>query len=102
MEPKRWPVVVVTIVMLVLIYNFLSTIFKSDIKRFSHDRIYVDYSTYRKTAKGTPDSSSPHFSSVISQQMSIADRSMDTGRVEAAMDAFSANMALSLAKQAPL
>ena len=101
MEPKRWPVIVITIVLLILIYNFLSTIFRSDIKRFSHDRIYVDYSTYRKTSKGTPDSYS-RSSSVISQQMALADRSMDTGRVEAAMDAFTANMALSLAKQPPL
>lgn len=61
---KRWPVIGITILMIVLIYNFLTTIFKSDQKRFSHDRIYVDYSDYRhgsKTGKtGTTSTTSAH------------------------------------------
>ncbi|NCB38118.1 MAG: hypothetical protein EOM80_05050 [Erysipelotrichia bacterium] len=60
---KRWPVIGVTILMIVLIYNFLSTIFKSDQKRFSHNRIYVDYSDYRhgsKTPKSSGYSTTPH------------------------------------------
>lgn len=98
MEPKRWPVVVVTIVLLLLIYNFLSTIFKSNIKRFSHDRIYVDYATYKKSPKGTAET--PYRStSGISHQMALAERHMDTDRVEAAMAAFDQGMALSLSKR---
>lgn len=101
MEPKRWPIIVVTLVLLILIYNFLSTIFRSNIKRFSHDRIYVDYSTYKKSSKGTPDS--PYrSSSFVSQQTALAERHMDDGRVEAAMNAFSSNLALSLSKTTPL
>ncbi len=53
---RRWPIVGITILMIVLIYNFLTMIFKSDQKRFSHDRIYVDYSDYRHGPK-TPKSS---------------------------------------------
>lgn len=56
---RRWPIVGITILMIVLIYNFLTMIFKSDQKRFSHDRIYVDYSDYRhgaKTPKGSTSS----------------------------------------------
>lgn len=98
MEPKRWPVIVITLVLLMLIYNFLSTIFRSDIKRFSHDRIYVDYSTYKKSSRGSSEPSS-RYSSAISHQVALADRSIDVGRVEAAMDAFSSNLALSLSKQ---
>lgn len=98
MEPKRWPIVVVTIVLLVLIYNFLSMIFKPNIKRFSNDRIYVDYSTYKKSSRETPDT--PYrSSSVISHQMSLAEKHMDEGRIEAAMDAFETNFALSLSKK---
>ncbi len=48
---KRWPIVGITLLMIVLIYNFLTMIFKSDQKRFSHDRIYVDYSDYRHGSK---------------------------------------------------
>ncbi len=48
---KRWPIVGITILMIILIYNFLTMIFKSDQKRFSHDRIYVDYSDYRHGSK---------------------------------------------------
>ena len=59
---KRWPIVGITILMIFLIYNFLTMIFKSDQKRFSHDRIYVDYSDYRhgsKTPRGTASTPAP-------------------------------------------
>ena len=55
---KRWPIVGITILMIVLIYNFLTMIFKSDQKRFSHDRIYVDYSDYRHGSKPVKTGSS--------------------------------------------
>lgn len=48
---KKWPVIGITILLIVLVYNFISSVFKSDQKRFSHDRIYVDYSDYRNSSK---------------------------------------------------
>lgn len=54
---KNWGVIIITIIMIVLIYNFLTGIFKSDQKRFSHDRIYVDYSDYRHEAKDSTTTS---------------------------------------------
>lgn len=48
---KRWAVIGITILMIVLVYNFLTTVFKSDQKRFSHDRIFVDYSEHRSGTK---------------------------------------------------
>lgn len=53
---RRWAVATITIVLIILIYNFLTSVFRSDQKRFSHDRIFVDYSEYRhgsRPAKGT-------------------------------------------------
>jgi tetratricopeptide (TPR) repeat protein len=58
---KKWPVIGISLLLIVLVYNFISTVFKSDEKRFSHNRIYVDYSDYRsknKLAK-TSKTSSP-------------------------------------------
>ena len=49
--------------MIFLIYNFITTIFKSDQKRFSHDRIYVDYSDFRHSAKNRKSSKSSFSSS---------------------------------------
>lgn len=48
---KRWVVIGITILLIVLVYNFLTTVFKSDQKRFSHDRVFVDYSEYRHGSK---------------------------------------------------
>jgi tetratricopeptide (TPR) repeat protein len=48
---KKWPVIGITLILILLIYNFVSSIFKSDQKRFDHNRIYVDYSDYRHTKK---------------------------------------------------
>lgn len=98
MEPKRWPVVVVTIVLLLLIYNFLSIIFKSNIKRFSHDRIYVDYATYKKSPK-EPADTTYRSTSGISHQMALAERHIDSNRIEAAVTAFDQGMVLSLSKR---
>lgn len=53
---KKWPIIGITLLLIILVYNFISTIFKSDEKRFTHNRIYVDYSDYRhdkKTSKGS-------------------------------------------------
>ncbi|GAB4270946.1 MAG: hypothetical protein Kow0029_08190 [Candidatus Rifleibacteriota bacterium] len=53
---KKWPVVGIILLLIILIYNFISIIFKSDQKRFSHNRIYVDYSDYRHSSKRSRDS----------------------------------------------
>jgi len=54
MEEKRWPIIGISLLMILLIYSFLTTVFKSDQKRFNHDRIFVDYSDYRKDSKTPP------------------------------------------------
>lgn len=54
MEEKRWPIIGISLLMILLIYSFLTTVFKSDQKRFSHDRIFVDYSDYRHNSKTEP------------------------------------------------
>ncbi|MBU1107278.1 MAG: hypothetical protein KKB51_11465 [Candidatus Riflebacteria bacterium] len=51
MEDKRWPIIGISLLMILLIYSFLTTVFKSDQKRFNHDRIFVDYSDYRHSSK---------------------------------------------------
>jgi tetratricopeptide (TPR) repeat protein len=61
---RRWAFAGISILMIILIYNFLTTIFKSDQKRFSHDRIFVDYSEYRskpgKTSRTTASYQHPN------------------------------------------
>ncbi|NLI78092.1 MAG: hypothetical protein GX442_16875 [Candidatus Riflebacteria bacterium] len=91
-EERRWPTVIFILVLLFLVYNFLNTIFRSDIKRFAHDRIYVDYATYKKPRAGTADSS-PGYSPVFSSRVSEAKRTLNEGRVEAAMGAYTSHMA---------
>lgn len=54
---KKWPVIGITLLLIILVYNFISSVFKSDQKRFSHNRIYVDYSDYRNTGKSSKSSS---------------------------------------------
>ncbi len=54
---KKWPIIGITLLLIVLIYNFISSVFKSDQKRFSHDRIYVDYSDYRNQNRPAKSSS---------------------------------------------
>jgi tetratricopeptide (TPR) repeat protein len=54
MDEKRWPIIGISLLMILLIYSFLTTVFKSDQKRFNHDRIFVDYSDYRQTNKAPP------------------------------------------------
>lgn len=48
---RRWAVAAITIILIILIYNFLTSVFRSDQKRFSHDRIFVDYSEYRHSSR---------------------------------------------------
>ncbi len=60
---KKWPIVGITILLIFLVYNFISSVFKSDQKRFSHDRIYVDYSDYRNSGKTAKSSSRSSYSS---------------------------------------
>ncbi|MFZ2959251.1 MAG: hypothetical protein WA705_20385 [Candidatus Ozemobacteraceae bacterium] len=86
MENRRWPLVIFVIALVGLIYNFLTTVFTSDVKRFSHDRIYVDYSTYKKSpVAGTEKGSN---SPVVFQQVALARKSMDVGRAEASINAY--------------
>lgn len=63
---KKWPLIGITLLLVFLIYNFISSVFKSDQKRFSHDRIYVDYSDYRNT-KSAKSSSRASYSSGASR-----------------------------------
>ncbi|OIP27828.1 hypothetical protein AUK22_04980 [bacterium CG2_30_54_10] len=91
LEERRWPTVVVAILLIWLIYNFLNTIFKSNIKRFSQDRIYVDYSTYSKPQKGVSEQSS--YSPAFSNRFEEARRTLNEGRTEAAMGAYTSFMA---------
>ncbi len=90
MENSRWPVVLITIILIGLIYNFLNTIFKSDIKRFSHDRIYVDYQTYKKPIRKTQDQPMGAGPISISHQMELAARSRNRGRAESSLKAYMA------------
>jgi len=57
---KRWAVAAITIILIILIYNFLTSVFRSDQKRFSHDRIFVDYSEYRHGSKPVKTTSSSY------------------------------------------
>lgn len=60
MEDKRWPIIGISLLLILLIYSFLTTVFKSDQKRFNHDRIFVDYSDYRHgTGTTTTTQSAP-------------------------------------------
>jgi len=96
MEQRQWPMVLMTIVLLGLIYNFLNTIFKSDIKRFSHDRIYVDYSSTRKSRGSSPVSGIR--SPLLRQQMEFAEKRMNVGRVAAAAGSYNRYMVEALSK----
>ncbi|MBF0543234.1 MAG: hypothetical protein HQM08_02315 [Candidatus Riflebacteria bacterium] len=94
METKKWPMVLFTVTLIFLIYNFLNTIFHSDVKRFSHDRIYVDYSTYQKKDASTapvPTVQASNFMPV-SAQIELARRDMNNGRLESALTAYSSHM----------
>jgi len=98
METQRWGMILITVLLIVLIYNFLNTIFRSDVKRFSHDRIYVDYSTYKKRPD-QPDK--PGQTSTVYQQIELAKRHIGDGRVEAAAAAYDAYMGAALAQMKP-
>ncbi len=99
MEERRWPTVIFIIVLVALVYNFLNTIFRSDIKRFSHDRIYVDYSTYKKPKAGEP--AAPSYSPVFSNRLAEAKRTLNEGRVEASIGAFTTHMADRMERMPP-
>jgi hypothetical protein len=88
MDERRWPMVLMTILMVALIFNFLRTVFKSDVKRFSHDRIYVDYASYRPLPSGGDRPAPTAYSPVISRQLALAERFGDQGRVESAVQSF--------------
>ena len=45
---KRWTLIIVTILMMLLIYSFLSMVLKKDRKRTAHTRMYRDYSSYNQ------------------------------------------------------
>ena len=45
---KRWTLAIVTILMVILIYAFLSMILKTDKTKPAHSRMYRDYSSYSK------------------------------------------------------
>ncbi len=45
---KRWTLAIVTLIMVLLIYSFLSMVLKTDKKKKGHGRVYRDYSSYTK------------------------------------------------------
>ncbi len=45
---KRWTLAIVTLIMVLLIYSFLSMVLKSDKKRNTRGRVYRDYTSYKK------------------------------------------------------
>ncbi|MBF0499537.1 MAG: hypothetical protein HQM09_05365 [Candidatus Riflebacteria bacterium] len=98
METRRWPMILFTIMLIALIYNFLATIFSSDVKRFSNDRIYVDYSTYKKTPTEIEKANN---SPIIFQQIAIARKSMDTGRMESSMQAYNSYFQTAISHKPP-
>lgn len=57
MEIKNWVILIFSLIFFILIVNFLRTIFGTDKKEFSQDRIYVDYSTYQKPKAYKPGKS---------------------------------------------
>ena len=55
MDSKRWALVIISIIMVVLVYSFLSKVFKSDNKKVVHTRMYRDYSSYGKRKHSSDD-----------------------------------------------
>ncbi|MDD3001994.1 MAG: hypothetical protein PHF29_09595 [Candidatus Riflebacteria bacterium] len=47
MSTKHWSFAILTVMLIILLYSFISTIFKSDQRRRTQGRLYVDYSDYR-------------------------------------------------------
>lgn len=47
MSTKHWSFAILTLMVIVLLYSFISTVFKSDQRRRTQGRLYVDYSDYR-------------------------------------------------------
>lgn len=45
---KRWTLGIVTLLMVLLVYSFLSMVLKTDRKKTVHTRMYRDYSSYNK------------------------------------------------------
>ena len=45
---KRWTLAIVTLLMVLLVYSFLTMVLKTDKKKNSHSRLYRDYSSYNK------------------------------------------------------
>jgi tetratricopeptide (TPR) repeat protein len=95
MEIKNWAVLVFSLILFVLIFSFLRTIFRTEKKQFSHDRIYVDYATYKRpTAANKADGyhrviRSPHFY----EQVSLGRQYVHAGRGEMAARLFEQGMA---------
>jgi hypothetical protein len=88
MELRNWALLVLGLVLLFLIVNFFRTIFKSDVKRYSHDRLYVDYSTYK--TKSTPGVKTRSYTSpAVFQQVDLASRYLHEGRSEFTAKTFS-------------
>ena len=45
---KRWTLAIVTLLMVLLVYSFLSMVLKTDRKKTVHSRMYRDYSSFNK------------------------------------------------------
>jgi len=102
MELRHWAYLLFALVLIVLIYNFLTTIFKTDQKRFTHDRIYVDYTAYRKPAAATTEKSTyTYYSPVLLQKIETARSNLGVGKMELATELLGRGMQEALEK-APL
>lgn len=92
MEIRNWGILIIFLALSALVFNFLRTIFKADVKKFSQERLFVDYNTYKKPASAAPGKTAVVWSPVIQQQVELANRDINVGRSEAAAQAFTVGM----------
>ena len=52
---RRWALAIISLIMMILVYGFLSMIFKADHKKVTHSRMYRDYSSYGKKRSSSSD-----------------------------------------------
>ena len=99
METNRWPFILAVIVLLALIYNFLNTIFRSDVKRFSHDRLYIDYASYKKKDTRKPSGSGSSPSPFLAPHMRNEFRQSFEGRLDDSVNAYQSYLQKALEKR---
>lgn len=98
-DSRNWTSILFVVVILLLIFNAINILYKSNIKKFSHDRIYIDYSNYGKESKKSHEHIK--YSSTFYSQLTEAKQLINKGRAEAAFEAFIKESQERLAKAAP-